>query len=306
MKILRKTISFNEETKDWLLFKKNSIKSSTYYRYKYLVDKYILSFFKYKSIYFFLDYDFNIYIEYLSSILSTKTVKDILSIFKSILKYIERKHNIDYKLDLVSTPKNEPNEIKILKNEEKEKLEKYCLENKDLKNLGIVICLNTGLRLGEICALTWNNIDFNEKCIIINKTIQRVYKGKKDTSIQLDTPKTKKSIRKIPISNKIFYPLKDLKKVNNYCGDEFLLTGSKERYIEPRNYQRVFKKCLKICDIDDYNFHILRHTFATNCIKIGMDAKSLSEILGHSNVNITLNTYVHSSYNTQKKFLDKL
>ena len=76
--------------------------------------------------------------------------------------------------------------------------------------------------------------------------------------------------------------------------------------MEPRNYQRVFKRCLKKCNIDDYNFHILRHTFATNCVRIGMDVKSLSELLGHSNVNITLNKYVHSSYNAQKRFLEKL
>ncbi len=306
MIFIKKAIFFKAETKNWLLFKKNSIKSSTYYRYNYLINKYILSFFKNKSIYYFLKYDFNMYIEYLLSILSAKTTKDILSIFKSILKYIERKYDIDYKLDLISCPKNEQNEIKILKDDEKRKLEKYCLESNNLKNIGIVICLNTGLRLGEICALTWKDIDFDENCIIINKTIQRIYKGKNSTSVQLDTPKTKKSVRKIPISKKILYPLRTFKEDNNYCGDEFVLTGSKEKYIEPRTYQRLFKRCLKICNIQDYNFHILRHTFATNCIKIGMDAKSLSELLGHANVNITLNRYVHSSYSTKKKYLDKL
>lgn len=306
MSILKKVIFFKTEANDWLLFKKFSIKSSTYYKYKYLIDKYILPFFKNRSIYFFIDYDFNAYIDYLSKILSTKTVKDVLSIFKAILKYIGRKYNIDYKLDLISNLKSVQNEIKVLKDEEKDKLEKYCLESNSLKSIGIVICLNTGLRLGEICALTWNNIDFDENCIVINKTLQRIYKGKDDTFIQLDSPKTKKSIRKIPLSNKILYPLKTLKKVNNYCGDEYFLTGSKEKYVEPRTYQRLFKKCLKICNIEDYNFHILRHTFATNCIRIGMDAKSLSEILGHSDVNITLNKYVHSSYNMQKEFLDKL
>lgn len=306
MNFFKKTISFKTETNDWLLFKKNSIKSSTYYRYKYLIDRYILSFFKNKNIYFFLDYDFNIYIEHLSAILATKTLKDILSIFKSILKYIERKYNIDYKLDLISSPKHEQNEIKILKDDERKKLERYCLESNSLKNIGIVMCLNTGLRLGEICALTWDNIDFDENSFIINKTIQRIYKGKNNTSILLDTPKTKKSIRKIPIPRKILSTLKTLKKANNYRGDEFFLTGNKDKYVEPRTYQRLFKRCLRICNIHDYNFHILRHTFATNCIKIGMDAKSLSELLGHSDVNITLNKYVHSSYNIQKKFLDKL
>ncbi len=306
MNIFRKSISFKTETNDWLAFKKNVIKKSTYFRYKYLIDNYILPFFKNKSIYYFLNYDFNVYINYLSSILAPKTIKDILLIFKAILRYIERKYSVSYKLDLISCPKQEQNEIKILKDDERKKLEKYCTESNSLKNMGILICLNTGLRLGEICALTWNNIDLDEDCIIINKTIQRVYKGKNNTFIQLDTPKTKKSMRKVPISKKIHNQLKLLKNINNYCGDEYFLTGSKERYVEPRTYQRLFKKCLKICNLNDYNFHILRHTFATNCIKIGMDAKSLSELLGHSDVNITLNRYVHSSYNIQKKYLDKL
>ncbi len=306
MNIFKKVALFKNETNEWLLFKKNSIKNSTYYRYRYLIDRYILSYFKNKNIYYFIGYDFNIYINYLSGMLSAKTVKDILSVFRLILQYIERKYNIDYKLDLMSCPRDMQEEIKILKDDEKTKLEKYCLESNSLNNIGIVICLNTGLRLGEICALTWENINLEEQFIVVNKTMQRVYKGKNSTSIQLDTPKTKKSIRKIPIPQKLLSPLKALKRANNYRGDEFFLTGNKDKYVEPRTYQRVFKKCLKICNINDYNFHILRHTFATNCIKIGMDAKSLSEILGHSNVNITLNRYVHSSYNTQKKFLDKL
>lgn len=306
MHIFRKIISFNVETNNWLLFKKNSIKNSTYYRYKYLIDKYILSYFKNKSIYYFKNYDFNIYIEQLSKILSSKTVKDILTIFKSILKYIERKYNIDYKLDLIASPKNEKDEIQILNDSEKKKLESYCLKSNNLRDIGIVICLNTGLRLGEICALTWDNINLKENYITINKTLQRVYKGKNNTVIQVDTPKTKKSMRKIPISNKIFSELTTLKKANKYSGNEYLLTGCKEKYEDPRTYQRVFKRCLKMCNINHYNFHVLRHTFATNCIKIGMDVKSLSEILGHSNVNITLNQYVHSSYNMKKKYLDKL
>ena len=306
MKLFRKIIPFKAETKHWLLFKKASIKNSTYYRYKYIIEKYILSYFKNKNIYYFIDYDFNIYIEHLSTILTVKTIKDIVMVFKSILKYIERKYNIDYKLDLISIPKCEQEEMQILKDNEKNKLENYCLESNSLRNIGIVICLNTGLRLGEICALTWNNINLQENLISVNKTVQRVYKGKTNTSIEITSPKTKKSVRKIPISKKLYCQLSALKKANHYTGEEYFLTGSKEKYVDPRTYQRTFKKCLKICNLHDYNFHILRHTFASNCIKIGMDVKSLSELLGHSDVRTTLNLYVHSSYNTKKKFLDKL
>lgn len=305
MRILKKSISLKETANDWLLFKKISIKKSTYFRYRYIIEKYILDNFKDKSIYYFENYDFNIYINLLSKSLSTKTVQDILSIFKSILQYTERKFNVDYKLDLISTPKCEQEEVQVLKDNEIKKLEHYCLGSNNLKNIGIVICLNTGLRIGEICALTWNDINFSNNIFVINKTIQRLYKGKGNTEIQISTPKTKNSMRKIPIPKKLIYILKLLKKSNNYSGDEFFLTGGK-KFIEPRNYLDSFKNCLKICNIPICKFHILRHTFATNCIKIGMDVKSLSTVLGHSDVNITLNRYVHSTYSTQRKYLDKL
>ena len=97
-----------------------------------------------------------------------------------------------------------------------------------------------------------------------------------------------------------------IKLKKKYNDEDFFLTGKTDKFIEPRNYQNTFKKILKKCKIKSYNFHILRHTFATNCVGIGMDIKSLSNILGHASVNITLNQYVHSSYKTQKKFLEKL
>ncbi len=305
MKILKKFILFKEATDKWLLYKKTAVKESTYYRYRYIIDKYILSYFKNKSIYYFETYDFNIYIDYLSGNIATKTVKDVLSVFKSILKYIQIKFKVNYTLDLISSPRSETKEINILKEKEIKKLEQYCLESNNLKNIGIIICLNMGLRIGEICALTWNNINLEENLIIINKTIQRVYRGKNNTIIQINSPKTKNSNRKIPIPKKLVNIIKLLKKTNQYNGNEYFLTGTK-KYIEPRNYEDSFKKCLEICQIPKYNFHILRHTFATNCMRIGMDVKSLSELLGHANVNITLNRYVHSSYSTKKKYLDKL
>lgn len=86
----------------------------------------------------------------------------------------------------------------------------------------------------------------------------------------------------------------------------YLLTGSYERYIEPRNYQYHFKKILQQCKIPQTNFHTLRHTFATRCVELGFDVKTLSEILGHSNINITLNRYVHPSFNLKKQNMNKM
>ena len=303
----KKTILFENITNDWLSYKRTSVKTSTFYRYQYIISQYIIPYFKHENIYLLQDYDFNIFITHLSNNqISKKTVKDIILVLKAILKYIERKYKLDYTLDLIPLPKYSPEEIQILDENEKNILENYCLKSNSLREMGIAICLNTGMRIGEICALKWENIDLENRVFIVNKSLQRIYKGKKDTSILIDTSKTKNSIRKIPISDKILTMLNMLNSNQDFSGKEYFLTGTQNKHIEPRNYQYFFKKCLINCNIKEYHFHVLRHTFASNCIKIGMDAKTLSQILGHSTVNMTLNRYVHSSYNTQKTFLEKL
>ena len=133
--------------------------------------------------------------------------------------------------------------------------------------------------------------------------MQRVYTVEKKTEIIIDSSKTESSIRSIPMSDKIYHILKDVYKKQSEKA--FFLTWSIDQYIETRSYQNMFKRILKASKVKEYNFHILRHTFATNCIKVGMDIKSLSEILGHASVDVTLNRYVHSSYDMKKKFLEK-
>lgn len=206
----------------------------------------------------------------------------------------------------MSLPKLVKRKIQILSKKEKDKLEKYCLEENNLKTLGILICLNTGIRIGELCALKWENINLEERKIYIKKTIERVYiKKEKKTKIIIDTPKSNSSIREIPINNKLYEILKKMKGKSKK--NEYVLTGSDTHYIEPRNYQYYFKVILKKSKIKaSYKFHALRHTFATICIEIGMDIKSLSEILGHADVSVTLNVYVHSSDKLKRKFLEKL
>lgn len=306
MNFFRKQELLETVSNNWLSYKKPSIKLSTYYRYKYIIDKYILTYFQNKNINFFEEYDFSIYINFLLKENSSKTVKDILLVFIAILKFCEKKYNKKFMLDLISYPKGEHKDVQILKEYETQLLEKYCLNQNDFRAIGIVICLNTGMRIGEICALTWNNIDLENGFFIIRESLQRVYKGKNNTIIHVNSPKSKKSIRKIPISKKLYDILFKLNKECSFKGNEYFLTGNSFKYVEPRNFQQLFKRYLNNCQIPEYNFHVLRHTFATNCIKVGMDIKSLSEILGHSNTSITLNLYIHSSYNIQKEFLEKL
>ena len=237
--------------------------------------------------------------------LSSKTIRDIVCVLKSILCFAEDEYSYNFKKHKIICPKIDKDNLIVLSKRERTRLENYCLKENTLRSIGIVICLNTGIRVGEICALKWKDIDLEKNELHIRHTLQRIYdKDQKKTKIIIDKPKTRNSVRNIPISNKLHEILKKLRKA--YKDDNFFLTGDTEKYIEPRSYQYIFKDILRKSKIKKYKFHILRHTFATECIEVGMDVKSLSEILGHANVEITLNKYVHSSYKTKKKYLEKL
>ena len=299
----RKRKDFEVVTEEWLKYKKNTVKKSTYYNYSYSVAKYLYPSFAGKNITKIKNY--NNFIEELSDTLSPKTVRDIVTKLKEIINFYEEEHNTKLNIKKMSLPKMKKKEIQILSNKEKQKLEKYCIEQNSLKSLGILICLNTGLRVGEVCALRWENIDFETRRIHVEKTIERIYsKEENKTIVIIDTPKSMTSIRTIPINSKLYNILKQMKR--KCTKNDFVLTGLSDHYVEPRNYQYNFREILKKSKIKRYKFHTLRHTFATNCIEAGMDIKSLSEILGHADVSITLNIYVHSSDKTKRKYLEKI
>ncbi len=289
----------------WLEYKKSEIKISTYSTYRYNVTHYLFPKLKELTLKKLEKYNFNELADELSKDLSPKKTRDVLCNLKSILSFIEEEFDCKTNFKKIKGPKLVAKPTIILNDREIKKLEKYCLKLNTLRSIGIIICLNTGLRIGEICALKWENIDLDRREIYIKKTLQRVYSDKKlkKTEIIVDTPKTQTSIRTIPISNKLYEVLIPLK--NKYKNEDFLLTGN-EKGIEPKAYRDIFKDYLKKTKIKSHKFHILRHTFATKCIENGMDIKSLSEILGHSSVEITLNKYVHSSYKVKKKYLEKL
>ena len=299
----RKRKDFEVVTEEWLKYKKNTVKKSTYYNYSYSVAKYLYPSFAGKNITKIKNY--NNFIEELSDTLSPKTVRDIVTKLKEIINFYEEEHNTKLNIKKMSLPKMNKKEIQILSNKEKQKLEKYCIQQNDLKSLGILICLNTGLRVGEVCALRWDNVDFETSSIHVEKTIERIYSKEENKAIVIiDTPKSITSVRTIPINSKLYNILKQIRGKSKKT--DFVLTGSSEHYVEPRNYQYHFIEILKRSKVKKYKFHTLRHTFATNCIEAGMDIKSLSEILGHADVSITLNIYVHSSDKAKRKYLEKI
>ena len=171
---------------------------------------------------------------------------------------------------------------------------------------GVIISLCTGIRIGELCALQWSDIDTEANIITINKTLQRIpdYKSANKTKIIIDSPKSKASERQIPIPSLLLEQLESIKtqiKSPNY----YVLTSS-EKYIEPSNYYVKYKHLLNECGIENHSFHALRHTFATRAIECGMDVKSLSEILGHSDVKVTLARYVHPSMDLKTMNMEKI
>ena len=239
--------------------------------------------------------------------LSPKTVKDLLSLIRLILKYGVTRGIIGQQVLFFSGPRITCKEIQVFSKAEQKRLEDFVLKSEDTMHLGIYLSLYTGIRLGEICALKWSDINFEERYLNIDKTISRIKNvesaGKK-TKLLIDTPKTSASKRKIPLS--IYLSELLLKhKQNAFSKDSFFLTGT-EKFIEPRNYYNKYKSDLSQCDLSSYTFHALRHTFATRCIEKGVDPKSLSEILGHADVKITLDRYVHPSLEHKRACMELL
>lgn len=185
---------------------------------------------------------------------------------------------------------------------EQAKLLQCLYEGMDIHKLGILLCISTGLRLGEVCSLKWQDVDLERQVLYVNRTVQRIaVEGHRNKTILLEgDPKSIFSRREIPLSDEM------VKLLSSYKGiqEGYVINGS--RPMEPRTYQNKFQRYLQDAGISRKNFHILRHTFATNCINNGADVKSLSEILGHSDVKITLNRYVHPTIETKRRHMNSL
>lgn len=234
-------------------------------------------------------------------IISSSIQKGIYCTIKQTLVYASEHYSCPVNSLKSKVTKEKSKPVEIMNHSEQSRLFPFLYKDMDRSKLGIVLCLTTGLRLGEICALKWADIDLQQMIIHVNRTVQRIAVTDAQTkTILLETlPKSIYSIREIPISDQVAALL--LRYHNN---EEYCLCGTKP--MEPRTYQNRFKSYLRAIGAPNYNFHALRHTFATNCIDHGMDVKSLSEILGHSDVQITLNRYVHPTMDTKRKHINTL
>lgn len=236
--------------------------------------------------------------------LSASYVRSIMLIVNSAIKFaVAEQMCLPLKTPIMK-PSNSKTEITVLSVDEQKRLETHLRSDLDPTKAGIYISLHTGLRIGEICALAWDDVDFKNRIIKIRHTVARVRDSEKETATKLiiDTPKTPSSTRDIPISSDL---LPILEEIHNFSSSAYVISETTE-FISPRTYEYRYHRLLDESGIASVNYHALRHTFATRCIEAGVDVKSLSEILGHSNVGITLNTYVHSSMELKRSQLEKL
>ena len=246
-------------------------------------------------------------LEKLDGGLSVKSVKDILIVLKMIMKFgVKNEWMNYYEWDIKYPTEIAGKKLEVLSVANHKKILKYIQGHFSFPGLGIYISLSTGLRIGEICALKWDDINIVDGVITVNRTIERIYiiEGeRKHTELVINTPKTKNSCREIPMSKELLGIMKPLKKVVN---DDYYILTNDERPTEPRTYRNYYKKLMDKLEIPKLKYHGLRHSFATRCIEVGCDYKTVSVLLGHSNISTTLDLYVHPNMEQKKRCIAKV
>ena len=239
--------------------------------------------------------------------LSRKTVKDMLVVLKMVCRFGIRKGYLprsDWSVQLPAERKQK--KVAVFSIDHQRSIMQYVAGHPTPRNIGIFLCLSTGLRIGEICALKWGDIDMKEETVRIRRTIARIYvtDGRcRHTELMIGPPKTKHSVRDIPMGRDLLRLVRPMKKC---MGDECYVLTNGLRPLEPRTYCNYYKRLLRSIGVPPLRFHGLRHSFATRCIESQCDYKTVSDILGHASISTTLNLYVHPNMEQKKKCIDKM
>ena len=293
---------------EWLVLCRNRVKESTYVKYDTIVNNHMKP-----ALGNCLPQSLNtVVIEEFSNELlnimelSPKTVRDILTVTRSVLKHIQKQSDNFPDIEIVY-PKDQKKEIRVLSPEEQIRFIEFLLTDMDNVKFGVLLALLTGLRVGEICALRWEDINIEERALNIEQTMQRLRITEKQTGaktkVMIGDTKSESSKRMIPLTE---YAASLCRQMYVSNPRAYVLTGSERKYMEPRALQYRLAKYTGACGLKDVHFHSLRHTFATRCIEVGFEIKSLSEILGHSSVRVTLDRYVHPSMKVKRENMEKL
>lgn len=297
-------ISVGKAYSEWLNAIVNRVKESTFANYKAKFEKHILPEFKDIPCADLSSGRINEFInKKLAEGLSASYVRDIFTVFKSMLKYAQEEYGFKLSLKNVVLPKVQKKNIEKISDTEQKKLVSYLKENMSLTSFGILISLFMGLRIGELCGLKWGNVDFKHKILYIRRTVQRISSdnGNRKTKVIISTPKSETSFRDVVIPDFLMEYFRMFRSQNDF----FILSGS-NKVVEPRTMQYRYRKILQNAETTNHNFHKLRHTFATNCAENGFDVKTLSVILGHSSANLTLNQYIHPDRSHERKLMNSM
>ena len=304
-------MKYNYWLKLWLEnYVKPNTKMRTYERYSQIVVTHITKNIGVKQMSELTTLNLQIYIAELLKSGNVKTGKGLsANTVNAVISVLQNSINIAYTLGYVKKnvaksikrPQTKEKQVDCFSLSEQKKIETYVLSCKKDKLFGVVLCLYTGLRIGELLALEWSDIDFGKGLLFVSKTCFDAHDGQNHIRI-IDSPKTVHSRRVIPLPKQILPYLKSLKKRS--CSDYVIADGDKPVFV--RSYQRTFELLLKKLDIPHKGFHSLRHTFATRALECGMDVKTLSELLGHKNATITLNRYAHSMLEHKQDMMNRL
>lgn len=299
--------TFREISILWKEEKRKLVKRSTISAYAIILENHLLPAFGecYKAIAETAVQNF--VFDKLNAGLKQKTVKDFMIVLKMVYRYGVKIGAMEHRdWDIKYPVSQERNDIEVLSIANQRKLISFLAENFTFRNLGIMLCLHTGMRIGEVCALQWEDIDITQGVINVRRTIERIYIIENDvrrTELIISAPKTQNSIREIPLSKELIRLLKPLKKVVN---NGFYVLTNESKPTEPRTYRNYYKSVLQNLRIPLLKFHGLRHSFATRCIESQCDYKTVSVILGHANISTTLNLYVHPNLEQKKRCIDKM
>jgi len=290
----------------WKEDKKHFVKRSTFAAYSLLISNHLLPAFGEMTDITEEDVQQFVFRK-LEDGMSQKSVKDMLIVLKMILKFGAKHSLMGFRqIDIRFPTERDRQEVEVMSRANQKLLMSYLKDNFTFRNLGIFICLNSGLRIGELCALKWDDLNTDNGVIIVNKTIQRIYiseESEHHTELIIDTPKSKDSIREIPMTRDLLKLIKPLKKIVN--PGFFVLTNSPHP-TEPRTYRSHYNKLIRELGLPKLKFHGLRHSFATRCIESRCDYKTVSVLLGHSDISTTLNLYVHPNMEQKQKCVEQM
>ena len=298
-------------SEEWLSVSEAQLKPSTIAKYRDYLRCYIFPVFGEKKISEISDADVSGFCSELlkhggrkGKGLSPKIVSEIFRVMKHLRAYaVSRRYEVGYSPDCVRI-RQKQHELRVLTPAEQERLQRHLEASEDPTCFGILLCLFTGMRIGELCGLTWDDISPEDRELRVRRTLQRISCHEPDgskTKIVITSPKSEHSRRIIPLPEGLCARLAAEKRPG-----AVFLTGEADRHVEPRTMLNRFKSILAECNIEDAKFHALRHTFATKWVEKGLDVKCLSAILGHSTVNITLSRYVHPSMALKMRNMEQM